>query len=279
MNPFRSPLLSLLLLCLAITSPAFAAPKVVVTQPAIHSLLTSLMEGVDHPQLLMEKPEDANRPLDPFQTAHLLTADLIIWIGAGLEGNVEKTLQRFPMIRQHTATLSLTIPLLLKKDYDGIATDRQLSRELTFWNDPKLAMMAVKQITPTLVRLDPEHTERYLDNEIALLQHLKQTQSEIVERLSSLPALPEGFSAGFDRYFAHRFLPTNPTTAADTTMRKVSTDAKPFCTSSDTSHLRKGMAFYFDSIMAQAQDVITCAGKLDTGRQMADHKPLSPTAG
>ncbi len=279
MPPFRSPLLPLLLLCLAITSPAYAAPKVVVTQPAIHSLLASLMEGVDRPRLLMESPADANRPLDSFQTAHLLTADLIIWIGAGLEGNVEKILQRFPMLRQHTATLSLTIPLLLKQDDAGIAVDRQLSRELTFWNDPKLAMMAVKQITPTLVRLDPEHAERYLDNEIALLQRLKQAQSEIAERLSALPALPEGFSAGFDRYFAHRFLPTHPATAAETTMRKVSTDTKPFCPSSDTRRLPKGMAFYFESILAQAQAVISCAGKLDSGRQMADHERLPPTAG
>ena len=274
----RTARLTALLLCLTVIPPLAAAPKVVVTQPALHSLVSSLMEGIDHPQLLMEQADEANQPLDPFQTGQLLTADLIIWIGAGLEGNVAQTLDRFPMVQHNAKTLSLTLPLLLKRDFDDIAADRQLSRELTFWNDPKLAMMAVKQITPTLVRLDPDHTERYLDNEIVLLQRLKQTQSDITQRLSSLPTLPEGFAAGFDLYFAHRFLPSDPASASEAAMRKVSSDGKPFCRISDTRHLQKGKAFYFESIMTQAEDVISCAGKLDHSHQVADRKPLTPAA-
>jgi len=279
MYPFRSPLPCLLLLCLAVTSPAFATPSVVVTQPAIHSLVARLMEGVDRPRLLLEQPDAANRPLDPFQTGRLLTADLVIWIGAGLEGQVAETLERFPGVRQRAVTLSLTIPLLLKQDFEVIAEDRQLSRELRFWNDPKLAMMAVRQITPTLVRLDPEHTERYLDNEIALLERLGQIRSDIEQKLASLPGLPEGFTAGFDPYFAHRFLPTDPATATDAALRKVSTGGHPICRVSDTSRLRRGVAFYFDSMMAQARDVISCAGKLGRGDRTAERRPAPPAAG
>jgi len=279
MNTNHKRLLAGLLLCLTYAAQAPAAPRIAVTQPALHSLVVSLMQGVAKPELILQRTQAGDQSLDPFQTGQLLTADLVIWVGSGLEPGVAQAMERFPSIGMHAATLSNTLPLLLTKDFEGVADQRQRSRDLHFWNDPRLAIMAVKQITPKLVRVDPDHTELYLDNEIVLLKRLKQTQSDIAQQFAALPTLPEGFATGFDQYFAHRFLPVTPATSAEGSTRKASLKEQPFCRLSEMSGLPIGKEYYFESMMSQARDVLSCAGRLNHRHQMADRKPLPPAAG
>lgn len=268
MKPYRFVKQVVLLLSLTITTTAFAAPHVVVSQPAIHSLVANLMDGVGEPDLLADTTEAAGESLDPFQISKLLTADLVIWVGAGLEGGVADTLQRFPAIRQRATTLSRTLPLLLKKGYNEIAADRQISRELTFWSDPKLAMMAVKQITPKLVRLDPDNTERYLDNEIRLLARIKRMQADISALLAPVSSMPEQLVADFDPYFSHRFLATVDSPESAAWAHKVANQATPLCPASGTVSLPAGPDLYFKTLATHAERVMDCANRIDPEKRL-----------
>ena len=88
-------------------------------------------------------------------------------------------------------------------------------------------MLVVHQITPQLVRLDPEHQDLYLDNEIALMMQLHGLEAEIASRLGPAPSLSADRLAGIDPYFRHRFLDSAMiVAAADEGLRKVS-DAGP----------------------------------------------------
>jgi zinc transport system substrate-binding protein len=67
-------------------SIASADPKVVVSIKPLHSLVAGVMENVGEPELLLNgtvSPHDYN--LKPSQAQGLQDADLVIWVGEGLE--------------------------------------------------------------------------------------------------------------------------------------------------------------------------------------------------
>ncbi|MBW9134723.1 zinc ABC transporter substrate-binding protein, partial [Paraburkholderia ginsengiterrae] len=74
---------------------AFAAtPNVVVSIKPIHSLVASIMQGVGEPKLIVEgaaSPHTYN--MKPSNAAALQNADLIFWIGHGMESFLEKPLE------------------------------------------------------------------------------------------------------------------------------------------------------------------------------------------
>ena len=273
MNTYRNLLMAGLMFCLTFTPPAFAAPRIAITQPAIHSLVVNLMQGIGEPDLVLPRTDDGQQPMDPFQVSQLLTADLVIWIGAGLEPGVAQAMERFPSIENHATTLSNTLPLMLKRDFQGIAAERQLSRDLAFWNDPKLAIMAVKQITPKLVLVDPENTERYLDNEITVIARIRKLHHEMADRLSALPAVAENFSREFSQYFTHRFLTVLPATGDDSGFQKVASRSLTVCPSMNPQTALNGKDFYFASLTRQADRVMNCAAQTGDGGRLAVQQP------
>ncbi len=78
----------------AIQSFAGEPPKVVVSILPVHSLVQSVMDGVGEAELLMDQgssPHGYN--LRPSQVSALNKADLIVWVGEGLETFLEKPLE------------------------------------------------------------------------------------------------------------------------------------------------------------------------------------------
>ncbi|MCU7842825.1 MAG: zinc ABC transporter substrate-binding protein [Candidatus Thiodiazotropha sp. (ex Monitilora ramsayi)] len=260
-------LLSTLLLGIFLSQSVFAGPRVVVSLPAIHSLVTNIMQGVGEPVLLYDHDSSASTTLDPFQKSELLTADLVIWIGSGLETSLSDTLNSMPPIKDHTMALSKTVPLLLKKEFDGIAASRQNSRDLKFWHDPKIAIMAVRQITPTLVRLDPDNTERYLDNEIQLLKRIKQMSREIAASISTQGSIPESVLNQFEQYFTNRFIPAAMITPLhEGGTIKVSSEAVSSCAQRPDEPATLGTGFYFETMERQAKRVQACAAQFNRSK-------------
>lgn len=184
---YYSPLLALLLL--AFSSGTIAAPKVVVSIPPLHSLVSGLMTGVSEPVLLIDSDKIDKGKLTATQKLQLISADMIIWVGAGLEKQIASTVQNeMPAIDRNMYALSNHLPLLPKSSNTPVQLllpqERQQYSDLNFWADPKLAAMAVRHITPKLVRLDPDNAETYLDNEIKLLARIKKMGQHLAETLA-----------------------------------------------------------------------------------------------
>lgn len=76
---------------------ASAAPDVVVSIKPVHSLVASIMKGVGEPSLIVEGAASPHTyTLKPSNARALENADLIFWVGPGLEAFLEKPLEALP---------------------------------------------------------------------------------------------------------------------------------------------------------------------------------------
>lgn len=200
-----------LAMLLALPGVAWTETRVTVSSAPLHSLVTNLMAGAGTSTLWMNPDQAPDATASPAQVRELIAADLIVWSGPGLELSLAWAIdQQVPAAKANLVTLSDHLPLLPKASERAAASlDRQTSRALSFWMDPRLAMAAVHHLTPILVRLDPEHQELYLENEMRLMHQLHQVEAEVAQILA--PGIsPAAALAEIDPYFRHRFLSEVP---------------------------------------------------------------------
>lgn len=221
--PFLFVLLS------GITAQAVAAPSVLVSVPALHSLVSGLMDGIAEPKLLLDNPDHStDLMLTGSQLRMLANTDMIVWAGPGLEkGLYDAVENKAPAARHKLVTLSAMVPLLANKrngDTDP-ANYRNDARNLEFWADPRLSIIAIRTLTPRLVRLDPDNTERYLDNEISLVRRLRELEKEMASAAAFLAVDLADITPDLNPYFLHRM--QLPVIAATNTqpMDLIATDA------------------------------------------------------
>ena len=70
---------------------ALAAPQVVVSIKPVHSLVAAIMQGVGEPSLIVEGSASAHTySLKPSNARALENADVVFWVGPGLEAFLEK---------------------------------------------------------------------------------------------------------------------------------------------------------------------------------------------
>lgn len=201
-----------LLLWLLAALPAQAAPRVEVSVPPLHSLVAALMDGIATPDLLLRNETEATAEhLNHAQMRRVLQADLLLWSGPEYETALAAALEQTPAAARQAMMMAHHLPLLAALPGSPLAahgahhhTDG-IARDPRFWLDPRLAAIAVHHITPHLVYLDPDNTERYLDNEIRLLARLRQTEEELRGRLAALDGTPVHLAADAAPYFYHRF--------------------------------------------------------------------------
>ncbi|WP_127474774.1 metal ABC transporter substrate-binding protein [Sulfurivermis fontis] len=256
-------LLFVLLLLAAL--PLQAAPRVVVSVPPLHSLVTALMEGVATPELLLRSESEARADqLTHAQMRLVLQADLLLWSGPEYETALAAALEQTPAAARQAMMMAHHLPLLAALPGSPLAIHGThhhadgIARDPRFWLDPRLAAIAVHHLTPHLVRLDPDNTERYLDNEIRLLARLRQTEEELRERLAALAGTTVYLKADGAPYFYHRF----GLEAAPALQQADLTGAAHGCMirGSDVlgQHLRSGSELYFRLLARQADDLLNC---------------------
>ncbi len=93
-NALRALLLSTALLAAGTVAARAEAPDVVVSIKPIHSLVAAIMQGVGEPKLIVEGAASPHTySLKPSNAAALQEADVIFWVGHGLEAFLEKPLE------------------------------------------------------------------------------------------------------------------------------------------------------------------------------------------
>ena len=76
------------------SSNAMAAPNVVVSIKPIHSLVAAIMQGVAEPQLIVDGGASPHTySLKPSNAKAIESADVVFWVGDGLEKFLEKPLE------------------------------------------------------------------------------------------------------------------------------------------------------------------------------------------
>lgn len=195
---------------LIVTAPAQAeSAKVVVSLPALHSLVSSLLKNVATPQLLMPDHLDTHLvDLSAQQIQILRQADLVIWSGPALEGAIAETQLIMPDLAARSLTLSRHVPLITP----AIAgTDQpETAKDLRFWLDPRLTHHALHTLAPALVRLFPDASDTILDNEIALMAEVHHVEHSMRAALGTEDGTPVHLGNSDLVYLQWRFnLPVN----------------------------------------------------------------------
>ena len=93
-NTARALLLSTALLAAGTIAARAEVPDVVVSIKPIHSLVAAIMQGVGEPKLIVEGAASPHTySLKPSNAAALQDADVVFWVGHGLEAFLEKPLE------------------------------------------------------------------------------------------------------------------------------------------------------------------------------------------
>ena len=108
---------------LSTAAPALGAPKVVTSIKPVHSLVAGVMQGIGEPTLLIKSGGSPHSySLRPSEAKALQDADLVFWVGDGIETFLEKPLESLAEADK-VVTLSEAKNVALLEFREGAAWD------------------------------------------------------------------------------------------------------------------------------------------------------------
>ncbi|BAO45641.1 metal ABC transporter solute-binding protein, Zn/Mn family [Thiolapillus brandeum] len=142
---------------------------VVVSIKPVHSLLASLMEGVQPPELLIGKGRIPYgwKPTAE-QIKHIREADVVIWAGPELEKSLVPIIRDLPDDVQVLTLLDSNDLKILPSRWDDN------KRDPYFWLDSRNALMLIDTLTKMLMDLDYSRAHVYKRNRDALFKKVAE---------------------------------------------------------------------------------------------------------
>ena len=205
-------LISILFLLTLVVIPAttgWAAPRVVASIKPVHALLSGIMQGVAEPDLLMASSQSLHHySLKPSERRLLAEAELIFWIGPGLESFMPRLIESLD-----SATVVITLietsglVLLPLRSADAHAAEHEHDGHHAV-HDPHIWLNNIEkladEITRQLVRADPVHKTQYEKNNEKLKQQNSRLRQQLHQQLdgASRPFLT--YHDGY-QYFEQEF--------------------------------------------------------------------------
>jgi zinc transport system substrate-binding protein len=190
---------------------AQSTPNVVVSIKPIHSIVSTLMEGVSRPQLLLESSDSAHTfHLKPSQLNLLSNADLVITIGDGFETGLKKTLRNIKVGSHIIASEIDGLHLydfrnVDKNEMDKDKKDEHTDHDLHIWLDIVNMQKTAKYINEKLIKIDPNNSITYETNLAKIHSRLNKLKSELQQQIA--PFRSERFAIFSDtlQYFEKSF--------------------------------------------------------------------------
>ncbi len=207
------------------------APKVVVSIKPIHSLVASIMQGVGQPSLIVEgaaSPHTYN--MKPSNAAALEAADIVFWVGHGLETFLEKPLES---LGGNAKIVELDDAPGLEKlkfreggafeahdhgehgddhaeghDHDAAEEGHHHEEsefDMHLWLDPINAKTMAAEIETTLATADPHNAARYKSNLDALNARLDTLDTGLAAQIAPIKDKPFIVFHDAYQYFEHRY--------------------------------------------------------------------------
>ncbi|KGE00645.1 zinc ABC transporter substrate-binding protein ZnuA [Rhizobium sp. YS-1r] len=212
-----------------------AAPDVVVSIKPIHSLVASIMKGVAEPKLIVQGAASPHTfSLKPSNAAAIESADVIFWVGPGIEAFLEKPLKA--LASSATVVELEDAPGLEKlpfreggafeahdhehegeeahghddhdhdeeqhaghEDHDHGEFDTHL------WLDPMNTKAIAAEIEKTLVEADPANAATYQANGASLLKQIDALDAELKATIAPVKDKPFIVFHDAYQYFEHRY--------------------------------------------------------------------------
>lgn len=201
----------------AMSHAAIAAPKVVASIKPIHSMASSIMQGVGDVGLIVDGAASPHSfALKPSKAALLQEAELIIWVGHGLEAFLEKPIE----------SIGTQARILELMDVDAMQTwpyreeikeaghddhdhkhdhDHEDGDDPHIWLDPQNAKVIAQEIATNLIVLDAANEALYRENLARFLADIETLETELSTAMTPLQGKPfASFHDGY-QYFERRF--------------------------------------------------------------------------
>jgi len=192
-----------------ISSPADRV-KIVVTIPVLKDLaeqvgggrvsVTSLLSGQESEHTYAPKPSDV---------LAVRKARLLVEVGLGLDVWVASLVKNSgnPSLRIVTTSKGIALIRDRQGNEAGISADRDAHRggNPHIWLDPENAKVMMRHITEALMKEDPDFASTYRENQAAYLGRIDRVQTELMERVRSLPDRRLIVHHPAWPYFARRF--------------------------------------------------------------------------
>ncbi len=178
---------------LMIGHSAGATPSVVTSIKPVHAMVSAIMAGVGTPILLLSGQDSHHHfHLRPSAARKLHQADLVFWVGPGLEtGLMTPLAQWLPEERVIALTDTPNITRLHKRAI-GVRLDGARSRlnnksariDPHLWFDPHNMQAFIHHVEQALINIDPANQARYRLNG----EHLRVKLEALEQELSTLLA-------------------------------------------------------------------------------------------
>ena len=196
---------ALVLAALLAPAPTRAAPNVVATILPVQAIAAAVMRGVAEPDLLLPPGASPHAfALRPSDAARLAAADLVVWIGPGLEGFMAKPVAALDG-RVRVLTLADAEGVrLLPADADEHGHDHA-GADPHLWLDPANAEAMAGAIAATLGAIDPPHATTYAANAAAFAAAARDLQARLEARLAPVRGQPYVVFHEAYRYFEAAF--------------------------------------------------------------------------
>ena len=199
----KFPLILSLVSILFYFSSVKAEIKVVTSIKPIHSLVSYIMDGVGSPDLIVD---GYNSPhgfsLKPSHAKMLQEADIVIYVGEGVEEFLEKPLEsiannavKFELLSQSGIKKLKFRERNIFEGHDDHGHDKKAKKEdhddhghddhghgqfdPHIWLDPMNAKIIVKKVTNQLSKLDKDNSSTYKSNSKKALKELDQMIKEV----------------------------------------------------------------------------------------------------
>ena len=214
---------------LLLSFSAKADIKVVTTIKPLHSLISSVMEGVGEPSLIIEGTSNPHTfVFKPSHAQMLEEADIVFWIGEDLEAFMEKPLDSLAGNATKISFMELSSIEKLKfreenifddhddhghDDHDGHEDEHEGHDDhdghnhgefdAHIWLDPSNAIKMVLEISHELSEADPDNAAKYEQNEnktIASLNNLIDEINSSIPKDASYVVFHDAY-----QYFENRF--------------------------------------------------------------------------
>lgn len=219
----------------AAASGATAAPDVVVSIKPVHSLVAAIMKGVGEPQLIVDgaaSPHTYN--LRPSNARKLEKADVVFWVGPGLEAFLQKPLEA---LASKATVVELEDAKGLEKlpfreggpfeahDHGNESHEDHADGEAAhdhgqehgdhehehgaydthLWLDPANAKAMAQTIETALIAADAGNAATYQANTKKLIDDLDALDTELAETVKPIKEKPFIVFHDAYQYFEHRY--------------------------------------------------------------------------
>lgn len=209
-----------IVLLLGWAGAASAAPRVVASIAPIQSLVAGVMQGVGSPDLLIRGAGSPHSfSLKPSDARAMSEADLVVWVGPGMESFLERPIATLPGSTR-IVTLSQVPGIRLLEGRRGGAWEADEHddhsghgrhdhgdhhHDLHLWLDPANAGAILAAVAQALSAADPANAARYTSNAEAAQTRIDGLVSEIETMVAPVRRRPYVVFHDAYQYFEARF--------------------------------------------------------------------------